>query len=538
MNKLMLIDSVDESNIQIAIVENGRLLNFFFESNENYSNVGNVYLGRVDHVENSLQAYFIDYGENKNGFLSFFASKDTLVKNQRVIVQVVKDEKGNKGAMLTTFVEIKSIFLIAVLNKNPGCSISKKISSKSDRDLIKSWHENMASEIDCNLIFRHASVYEKYSKIKSDFEKIKKQIACINDHPEKTKVHLLMKAPSIIEKSIIDYYKADMQVYIEGKMFNNTSNYAKRFNQTKPIFKFYEIEDQIESLLHDRVNLLSGGYINIQHTEALTSIDVNSGICKKENSIDKTAFLTNLEAAKEIAYQIRLRDIGGLIVIDFIDMYKKDSMDIVVKEISDSMIDDKAKFNLGELDKFSLFTISRQQLRKNTFLSMHKKCTECNGVGFKRKNSSSSSFILRNISYLIRKKSVDSIVIKCSSELVFYMLNHKKDVIFYLENNYTKKISFENNDNNEVKIFYYTNGISNEYILNNISEKIDNNEFIVKDNKSIEVEEVSKKPDKKISIEYDDLVKIRMLAHENKYNCSFMPKKELIIMGNELIGQI
>ncbi len=559
MNKLMLIDSIDESNIQIAIVENGKLANFFFESNENNSTVGNVYLGRIDHVEHSLQAYFVDYGAGKNGFLSFSASKDPLVKNQKIIVQIVKDEKENKGAMLTTFVEIKSLFLVALINKPKGCSISKKISAKSDRELMQSWHAKLNVEHNCHLIFRHAALDKKYKHISQDFEKIKSKIDCIYAAAEKSKVRLLIKSQSIIEKAIIDYYKPGTEVYVEGQIPSYISSYAKKYNKAVPIFKFHDVENQIEALFCDRVNLPSGGYINIQHTEALTSIDVNSGVCKKENSIDKTALFTNLEAAREIAHQLILRDIGGLIVIDFIDMYQKQSMEMLEKQISSSMAGDKAKYNLGELDRFSLFAISRQQLRKNTFLSMHKRCVTCHGVGFVRKDSAMSAFILRQITNLIKQRTVQSILIKCRSDLVFYMLNHKKDIICFLENSYDKKIHFETNVMvDKTQILYKEKDEFHEYDLRDIEKEIQSGEFRVTEDeivldKTKSVQSSDKAEPLKICItredkkyndfndsilknNYIEFIEPRMSIHKTPH--SFLAKEPVIFVNNQVVGII
>ncbi len=471
----MLIDSKDESNIQIAITENERLVNFFFESNENESIVRNVYLGIVDHVENSLQAYFINYGGNKNGFLSFSASKENLIKGQYIIVQIVKDEKENKGAMLTTFIEIKSMLMVGLMNQNKGCSVSKKISAKTDRELIKSWYERLDSHIDSHIIFRHSVMNKEYSQVENDIKNINQTMEYITNAAKEKTVRLILKAPSMIEKIITDYYKPDTQIYVEGDIQGNIpqymSEYANKHNEIESIFKFHNIENQIESIFCERVNLPSGGYIIIQHTEALTSIDVNSGVCKKESSIDKTALLTNMEAAVEITKQLQLRDIGGLIVIDFIDMYQKEYMELVTKKIAKNMENDKAKYNLGELDRFCLFTISRQQLRRNSFISMHRKCLHCEGIGFVKKDSVWSSFVLRQVAHLIKEDYVEKVMIKCDSNLAYYILNHKRDMLYNMENEYNKVVQFEFVQNNVPCIFYEQDNILHEHMIDNIKQQ-------------------------------------------------------------------
>ncbi|QEK38004.1 hypothetical protein FZC35_01250 [Candidatus Cytomitobacter indipagum] len=477
MNKLMLVDSTDESSIQIAIIEENRLMNFFFESNENHSNVGNIYLAKVDHVENSLQAYFINYGENKNGFLSFLSSKESLKKGQLVIVQVVKDEKENKGAMLTTFIEIKSLFMIALMNQENSCSISKKISAKSDRESIKAWHEKLTKNTDCHIIFRHSALGENYKKIENDFSNIKRKMQIISQAAKKKDVHLALRSPSLIEKTFIDYHKPDMKMIIEGRVPDCIKDSAIKHKESNPIFKFYDVENQIESMYCERVNLESGGYIIIQHTEALTSIDVNSGICKKENSIDKTAFLINMEAAYEAAKQIQLRDIGGLIVIDFIDMYSQNNLGTVSAEFAKHMDNDKAKYNLGEMDRFCLFSISRQQLRRNSFLSMHKKCSNCHGSGFTKKDSLNSTFIFRQIAYINQEINTKNIVINCDSNLIYYILNHKKDIVREFEQNNDINIRFEFHSESMPKIFYEQDGQLMEYYYDDVKKKIHNGSF-------------------------------------------------------------
>ena len=268
--KKILIDASDENNVQIAITENKRLVNFVLGDSEN--SIGDIYVGRVDHVEYSLQAYFVDYGANKNGFLSFTSTNLTLSKNDYVVVQIVKDEKSNKGAVLTTFIEIKTLFMIALTNKDSLCAVSKKITSRYERDKLKEYYKQFQSDIakennfaaishndnknaksknnyfnasNLNIIFRHSAMGQDYSKLKKDFDNICKKIETIQKSFKK-KVKLIMQSPSVSEKIVVDHYKPDTEVYIQGKIPQSISNYVQKHDSKLNIFVKHDIHEQIE----------------------------------------------------------------------------------------------------------------------------------------------------------------------------------------------------------------------------------------------------------------------------------------------------
>ena len=226
--------------------------------------------------------------------------------------------------------------------------------------------------------------------------------------------------------------------------------------------------NKLKSILHERVNLPSGGYIIIQHTEALTSIDVNSGVCKKDNSIDKTVFTTNLEAAPEIAHQLQLRDIGGLIVVDFIDMYQQEYIEHVMNAIKINMESDKAKYNIGKIDQFGLLSISRQQLRKNIFYSTHKKCNSCEGKGYSHKDPVAAFLLMMKLENLLHDdhKNIDAVTVQCNADLVYYIVNNLNS-LSKIEKKYSKKIKFEFHD--ATKITYIRDG--ELHTIDDITEK-------------------------------------------------------------------
>ncbi|USO00667.1 MAG: ribonuclease E/G [Alphaproteobacteria bacterium] len=554
MNKKILIDTSDEKNIYVAIVEGDRLINFFIDSDLDYSSVGDVFLGRVDHVEKSLQAYFIDYGAQKNGFLPFSSSKTTLEKNQYVAVQVTKDEKHNKGAMLTTFIEIKTILTIFILFKENLCSLSRKISSKTERSKLKDYYENlsMSNNIKLHTIFREAALSADSSKLKKDFDNLQCKIRDIIRAEGMKDTHLILKSNSVIEKTIIDHYKSDTEVIVQGDVPKQILEYSRKHTGTN-IFVDYNVDKQIESIFSNRVNLPSGGYMIIQHTEALTSIDVNSGVCKKGNSIDSVALLTNMEAAKEAAYQIQLRDIGGLIVIDFIDMYHKEHILSVVEEMKKFMDDDKAKNNIGEFNRFGLLSISRQQLRKNTFSSIHEKCRNCQGIGFFIKDSLWASVIMRKLIELSTDKNVEEILIKCSNSLAYYMLNKQKSFLYELECQHKKSVQFEFLDSTP-EIAFKKHNIWKKY--DDVSHLISDGKFImpqiaiktenpceenVKLIRSLNPENIV---NNKVTLPESTVRKIddsrfyNMVKLENYFKQEPTYLKECIFIDNQLIGQI
>ncbi|QEK39070.1 ribonuclease E/G [Candidatus Nesciobacter abundans] len=480
--KSILIDASDEKNLQVAIKEEERLVHFFYESNDKKSIIGNIYLGQVDHVEHSLQAYFINYGNEKNGFLPFSHAFKVLRKGEFIAVQVTKDEKDNKGVTLTSFVEIKTLLMIFVANKVKNMGISKKITSLEKREILQNWFNEKGFKESLNVIFRKESEDENLEALDQDCVNVQKILNTIEESYSKKEIHLIREEFNLAEKIIRDYYKKNTEIHIEGhlKIKDIIKNRIKikPHKDKQPIFEKHEIMDQIEALYSDRINLPCGGYIKISYTEALTAIDINSGSCKKVKNIDENSLLVNLEAAEEIAHQIQLRDIGGLIVIDFIDMNSSSNEQMLEETIKLRLENDKAKFNVGNIDKFGLLSMSRQQIRTNILRSTHSKCSSCKGIGFLKLPSIIVSSIIKNIRIVAVKDGITKIIVGTRQEILTHILNSYKEQIFDIERSFNINIEFVQSNHN-FQINYLQNGKLIEHD-HEVIRKINEGKFALK----------------------------------------------------------
>lgn len=503
MSKNMLIDSAHLEEIRVAIVDGERLDKFDFEIPSRTQIKGNIYLGKIVRVEPSLQAAFVDFGCEKHGFLSFseihhdyfqipvgdreeldarlqsamaafaeeseyeegeidsrelsklryqfyrrYKIQEVIKKRQIVLVQVTKEERGNKGAALTTYISLAGRYCVLMPNMSKGSGVSRKISNPKDRLRLKKIVSEFYVE-NGSTVIRTAGVGHSKSEIKKDFDYLIKSWNEIREITLKsTAPSLIHEEASIIKRAIRDLYSRDVEsILIEGeegyrmakdfikKLMPSHSKKVKLYYDKKvPLFSKYKINDQVNQIYSTRVDLPSGGYIIVNTTEALVSIDVNSGRSTRERNIGGTALKTNIEAAMEIARQCRLRDLAGLIVVDFIDMEEKRNNAQVEKCLRDALREDKAKIQIGTISNFGLLEFSRQRLRSSIVDANMVTCPHCNGVGYVWSDESIALQILRKIEETCFIVELEEAEVTLSPDVALYLLNNKRAFIASIEN--------------------------------------------------------------------------------------------------------
>ncbi len=458
--KRMLINATQKEELRIAIINNKKLYDLKIENNKYIKKKYNIYKGKIIRIEQSLEAVFIDYGETKYGFLplkeilpKYFINKkkysiNNLYKNQELIVQIVREQRNNKGAVLTTFISLIGNYLVLMPNNNI-IGISKKIEGKK-RKKIKKIIKKLKLPKNMGIIIRTSGIDKSINTFKLDLLAKLKNWKYIKKKFKKYKLpSLIYKQNNIFIRIFREYLNNDIkEIIIDNyKTYILSINYIKKLNKIEilnkiifykkeiPLFTYFKIENQIESAFNRVVKLPSGGSITIDITEALTSIDVNSSKYNKEKNIEITALNTNLEASKEIAKQIRLRDLGGLIVIDFIDMNILKNQKIVEKKFKKVINKDKAKTQIGYISKFGLLEMSRQRLNLSLKESSYYICPRCKGSGIIRDNESLSLLILRIIQEKSFKKNTKKIYVIAPIKIANYILNKKKNIL----NNIKKK---------------------------------------------------------------------------------------------------
>ncbi len=385
--------------------------------------------------------------------------QDVIKKNQIVLVQAQKEERGNKGASFSTYISIAGKYCVLMPNSTGNHGISRRISNGDERRRLRDTISKLINEKDskhASVIVRTASIGRTSFEIVRDYEYLARLWNRIRDITLKSKAPSFVHAEEgIIQKTIRDLYDTSVkQIVVDGKeAYENAIDFMKHLlpkdvskiklhNSLIPAFAQFKIEEQVASLYQQFISLPSGGYIVINPTEALTSIDVNSGRSTSEKNIEETALKTNVEATKEIARQFKLRDISGLIVIDFIDMYESRNRRIVERSLKEYMSRDRAKIQIGHISTFGLLEMSRQRLRPS-FLEAHTvMCTHCNGKGIVRDDEANSMLILRTIENEIYNQDSDIINIYANINAVIYLLNQKRAEIFVIEDKYGVKLNF------------------------------------------------------------------------------------------------
>lgn len=425
--KRMLINATQEEEIRVALVDGQKLYDLDIESPGHEQKKANIYKGKITRVEPSLEAAFVDYGAERHGFLplkeisrEYFPAgysfdgrpniKEVVKEGQEVIIQIDKEERGQKGAALTTFISLAGSYLVLMPNNPRAGGISRRIEG-DERQELKDSLGQLEMPDGMGLIVRTAGVGKSYEELDYDLKALLKHWSAITEEAQKRAAPFLIHQESnVVFRAIRDYLRRDVgEILIDSqKIFEEAKVYIQQFrpdfaHRVKmyqgevPLFMHYQIENQIETAFRREVRLPSGGSIVIDSTEALTAIDINSSKATKGGDIEETAFNTNLEAADEIARQLRLRDLGGLIVIDFIDMTPVRHQREVENRLKDAVKQDRARVQIGRISRFGLLEMSRQRLRPSLGESAGHVCPRCHGRGTIRSVESSALSILRLI---------------------------------------------------------------------------------------------------------------------------------------------
>jgi ribonuclease E len=472
----MLVNALDPEEYRIAILKDGDLDQFYIATSTREEIKGNIYKGTVSKIEPSLQAAFINYGADKNGFLpmgeihpEYFhpqetssASKagpkieDVIKKGDELLVQVTKEREGKKGAYLTTYISIAGRYLVLTPGR-PSGGVSHQVEDEEERKRLKSLMNELNLPEEVGYIVRTAAAGQKKRIISGELKNLLRLWDDIKKRVEKEPLQSrLYKEEDLGLRTLRDFFSAevdevvvdDKETWSEMKEFMKviSPKHLKRvklYREKAPIFSEYGIEKHLEQIYSNRVPLKSGGSIVIDPTEALISIDVNSGRSTRSKGIEDTAYKTNLEAAREIARQLRLRDIGGLIVIDFIDMKDRKHEREVVKQLKEEMKKDRAKISFSPISKFGLMELSRQRLRPSIESKSYQICEFCQGRGIVRSVEATSVSFLRQIWLGASKDNVVTVTGILPSKVANYLLNKKRSELAELEQRYGVSIEIQ-----------------------------------------------------------------------------------------------
>src|SRR6201991_468846 len=460
--KRMLFNATQAEELRVAIVDGQKLVDLDIESASKEQRKSNIYKGVITRVEPSLEAAFVDYGSERHGFLPFkevarayfkqgvdvgrARIQDALGEGQEVIVQVDKDERGNKGAALTTFISLAGRYLVLMPNNPRGGGVSRRVEGE-DRNELRDVIDQLDIPQGMSVIARTAAIGRTKEELEWDLNYLMQLWHAIEDASKlQSGAFLIYQESSLVIRAIRDYFHPDIgeilidtegiydqaQQFMSHVMPGNVSR-VKLYKDDVPLFSRFQIEHQIETAYARQVPLPSGGAIVIDHTEALVSVDVNSARATKGGDIETTAYNTNCEAADEVARQLRLRDLGGLIVIDFIDMEESKNRREVETRLRDALRSDRARVQFSSISKFGLLELSRQRLRPALSEGSHITCPRCNGTGHIRDTESSALQILRMVQEEAMKDNTAAVHVQVPVEVTSFLLNEKRTEITKIE---------------------------------------------------------------------------------------------------------
>jgi ribonuclease E len=501
MSKTMLIDAAHAEETRVAIVEGRQIEEFDFESRSKRQLRGNIYLAKVTRVEPSLQAAFVEYGGNRHGFLAFneihpdyyqipvadreaimaeaatdeddhddlgresdegdhegglaeeerlkrrlmrrYKIQDVIKRRQVMLVQVVKDERGGKGAALTTWLSLAGRYCVLMPNTGKGGGISRKITQATDRKRLKAAAAALDVPHGMGLIIRTAGAKRTKAEIKRDYEYLLRLWETIRETTLASNApSLIYEEENLVRRAVRDMFDKDFDgIQVEGVegfreardfmrvLMPSQSKKVHLYQGARPLFASNGIEEMLTQIHQPTVPLKSGGYLVINQTEALVAIDVNSGRATKERNVEATAFKTNMEAAVEAARQLRLRDLAGLIVIDFIDMDESKNNRTVEKVLKDALAKDRARIQMGRISGFGLMEISRQRRRLGVIEGATEVCPHCQGAGRIRSAESAALMTLRGVDIEAGKNGAGTVNLRVCTAVALYILNHKRDYL-------------------------------------------------------------------------------------------------------------
>lgn len=509
MSKKMLIDAAHSEETRVVVVENGRVEELDVDTSTKKQIKGNIYLAKIIRVEPSLQAAFVDYGGNRHGFLAFgeihpdyyqipvadrealkamiaarqeeddvesdskkedvevvseleetprqkmyfykrYKIQEVIRQGQVMLVQVVKEERGNKGAALTTYLSLAGRYSVLMPNNGKGGGVSRKITNIKDRKFLRNVVEKLPIPAGMSVIIRTAGQGKTKTEIKRDYDYLIKTWMKIRENTlESLAPKLIHEEGDIVKRSLRDVFSPDIdEIWVEGEsIFKSAKDFmkmlmpgqAKKVKQYKgadPLFLVNQIEAQLEAIHSNIVQLKSGGYLVIDQTEALVAVDVNSGRATREHDIEETALRINLETCDELARQLRLRDLAGLIVIDFIDMEEAKNNAAVERHLKEVLKRDRARIQVGRMSGFGLMEMSRQRLHSSFLESSYHVCPHCGGKGMIRSVESCAMHALHILEEACLKNKETNIVLSLPQSVAAYVLNNKRKNLTEMENRY------------------------------------------------------------------------------------------------------
>ncbi|SFA91092.1 ribonuclease E [Collimonas sp. OK607] len=460
--KRMLFNATQQEELRVAIVDGQKLIDIDIETTGREQRKSNIYKGVITRIEPSLEACFVNYGEERHGFLPFkevartyfkegvdvrsASIKDALREGQEIMVQVEKEERGNKGAALTSFVSLAGRYLVLMPNNPRGGGVSRRVEGE-DRQELRETMDKLDLPNGMSVIARTAGIGRNVDELQWDLNYLMQLWRAIEGAgTQGNGAFLIYQESSLVIRAIRDYFQPDIgeilidtdEIHDQAQQFMahvmpDMVHRVKRYRDDVPLFSRFQIEHQIETAYSRTVPLPSGGAIVIDHTEALVSVDVNSARATRGGDIETTAFNTNCEAAEEVARQLRLRDLGGLIVIDFIDMENSKNQREVETRLKDALRYDRARVQMGKISRFGLMELSRQRLRPSLSEGSHVTCPRCNGTGHIRDTESSALQVLRIIQEEAMKENSAAIHVQAPVDVAAFLLNEKRGEILKIE---------------------------------------------------------------------------------------------------------
>ncbi|WP_181017622.1 Rne/Rng family ribonuclease, partial [Zemynaea arenosa] len=461
--KRMLFNATQQEELRVAIVDGQKLIDIDIETAGREQRKSNIYKGVITRIEPSLEACFVSYGEDRHGFLPFkevartyfrdgvdvrsATIKDALREGQEIMVQVEKEERGNKGAALTSFISLAGRYLVLMPNNPRGGGVSRRVEGE-ERQELRETMDKLDIPSGMSVIARTAGIGRTVDELQWDLNYLMQLWRAIEGAAKSAPgPFLIYQESSLVIRAIRDYYQPDIgeilidtdEIYDQAHQFMShvmpdMVHRVKRYSDDVPLFSRFQIEHQIETAYSRTVPLPSGGAIVIDHTEALVSVDVNSARATRGSDIETTALNTNLEAADEVARQLRLRDLGGLIVIDFIDMEVAKNQREVETRLKDALHHDRARVQMGKISRFGLMELSRQRLRPSLSEGSHVTCPRCSGTGHIRDTESSALQVLRIIQEEAMKENSATIHVQVPVDVCAFLLNEKRGEVMKIEN--------------------------------------------------------------------------------------------------------
>jgi ribonuclease E len=461
--KRMLFNATQQEELRVAIVDGQKLIDLDIESASREQRKSNIYKGVITRIEPSLEAAFVDYGEERHGFLPFkeidkvyfrpgvdvgrARIQDALSEGRDLIVQVEKDERGTKGAALTTYMSLAGRYLVLMPNNPRGGGVSRRVEGE-DRNELRDAIEHLQVPDGMSVIARTAAIGRSVEELQWDLNYLLQLWSAVEAaaQTQEKKPFLIYLESSLVIRAIRDYFQPDIgeilidteEICEQARAFMQTVMPAnvgkvKLYRDDVPLFSRFQIEHQIESAYSRQVSLPSGGAIVIDHTEALVAVDVNSARATRGGDIEETALRTNLEAADEVARQLRLRDLGGLIVVDFIDMESQKNQREVENRFREALRYDRARVQVGKISRFGLLELSRQRLQASLEETAHINCPRCSGTGFIRGTESTALHVLRIVQEEAMKENTGAVHVQLPVDAASFLLNEKRAEIQKLE---------------------------------------------------------------------------------------------------------